>query len=111
MDRRNHGTDSYHQRPRGAHLAEVRVISMKYYGTDQDPRLTEPLDIVITRDRLWAGYGYRHRLRDRGHIRNRMQASRELFRGQSFPGIDVPEFGAGPRTGHRNRLDDQNRSC
>jgi len=36
----------------GIHVAEVRAFLLKYYGTEQDPRLDRPLGTVTTRDRF-----------------------------------------------------------
>lgn len=36
----------------GLHVAEVRAFLLKYYGTEQDPRLDRPLGTVTTRDRF-----------------------------------------------------------
>lgn len=36
----------------GFHVGEVRAFLLKYYGTDQDPRLDEPLHTVTTKDRF-----------------------------------------------------------
>jgi DNA (cytosine-5)-methyltransferase 1 len=36
----------------GWHLAEVRAFLIKFFGTDQDPRLEQPLHTITTRDRF-----------------------------------------------------------
>lgn len=36
----------------GVHVAEVIAFLLKYYGTEQDPRLDRPLGTVTTRDRF-----------------------------------------------------------
>jgi DNA (cytosine-5)-methyltransferase 1 len=85
----------------GWHVGEVRAFLMKYYGTDQDPRLDAPLHTLTTRDRFcvvtvdldgepWA-------IADIGM---RMLTSRELFRAQGFPDSYVidPECNGKPLT-------------
>lgn len=70
----------------GYHVAEVRAFLTKYYGTEQDPRLDEPLHTATTKDRFGlvtvdvAGETYA--LVDIGM---RMLSPRELFRAQGFP--------------------------
>ena len=66
------------------HFAEVRAFLVKYYGTDQDPRLDEPLHTVTTKDRygLVTVAGEEYQITDIGL---RMLAPRELFRAQGFP--------------------------
>ena len=68
----------------GTHFAEVRAFLVKYYGTDQDPRLDEPLHTVTTKDRygLVTVAGEDYEIADIGL---RMLAPRELFRAQGFP--------------------------
>lgn len=68
----------------GTHFAEVRAFLIKYYGTDQDPRLEEPLHTVTTKDRygLVTVAGEEYAIADIGL---RMLAPRELFRAQGFP--------------------------
>jgi DNA (cytosine-5)-methyltransferase 1 len=68
----------------GTHFAEVRAFLVKYYGTDQDPRLEEPLHTVTTKDRygLVTVAGEEYQIEDIGL---RMLAPRELFRAQGFP--------------------------
>lgn len=68
----------------GTHIGEVRAFLLKYFGTDQDPRLAEPLHTVTTRDRfgLVTVNGERYRISDIGM---RMLSPRELFRAQGFP--------------------------
>jgi DNA (cytosine-5)-methyltransferase 1 len=68
----------------GTHFAEVRAFLVKYYGTDQDPRLEEPLHTVTTKDRygLVTVSGQEYEIADIGL---RMLAPRELFRAQGFP--------------------------
>lgn len=62
----------------------VQAFLLKYYGSDQDPRLEEPLHTVTTKDRfgLVTVRGERYRIADIGL---RMLAPRELFRAQGFP--------------------------
>lgn len=70
----------------GNHIGEVRAFLLKYYGTDQDPRLRDPLHTLTTKDRfglvtaLIAGEPYI--ITDIGM---RMLSPRELFRAQGFP--------------------------
>ncbi|MDF2994661.1 MAG: hypothetical protein K0R27_298 [Xanthobacteraceae bacterium] len=78
----------------GGHVAEVRAFLMKYYGTDQDPRLDEPCHTVTTRDRFGVVTvsigGEPYVLVDIGM---RMLTSRELFRAQGFPDSYIIEHG------------------
>lgn len=68
----------------GQHHAEVRAFLLKYYSTDQDPRLGEPLHTVTTKDRygLVTIHGQDYQIVDIGL---RMLAPRELYRAQGFP--------------------------
>jgi DNA (cytosine-5)-methyltransferase 1 len=68
----------------GTHVGEVRAFLMKYYGTDQDPKLVEPLHTVTTKDRfgLVTVKGEEYRIVDIGM---RMLSPRELYRAQGFP--------------------------
>lgn len=68
----------------GGHLGEVRAFLLKYYGADQDPRLTDPLHTVTTRDRfgLVKVQGETYQIADIGM---RMLAPHELFAAQGFP--------------------------
>jgi DNA (cytosine-5)-methyltransferase 1 len=68
----------------GTHHAEVRALLIKYYGTDQDPNLTEPLHTVTTKDRfaLATVKGVDYLIADIGM---RMLQPRELYRAQGFP--------------------------
>lgn len=68
----------------GQHHAEVRAFLLKYYGSDQDPRLEEPLHTVTSKDRfgLVTIHGQDYQIVDIGL---RMLAPRELFRAQGFP--------------------------
>ncbi len=68
----------------GTHVAEVRAFLLKYYGTDQDPKLREPLHTVTTKDRfgLVTVHGTDYQIVDIGM---RMLTPRELFRAQGFP--------------------------
>jgi DNA (cytosine-5)-methyltransferase 1 len=68
----------------GQHHAEVRAFLLKYYGTDQDPRLEEPLHTVTTKDRygLVTIQGQDYEIVDIGL---RMLAPHELYRAQGFP--------------------------
>lgn len=68
----------------GTHHAEVRAFLVKYYGTDQDPQLGEPLHTVTTKDRfgLVTVKGQQYQIVDIGL---RMLTPRELYRAQGFP--------------------------
>jgi DNA (cytosine-5)-methyltransferase 1 len=68
----------------GFHFAEVRAFLLKFYGTDQDPRLDFPLHTVTSRDRfgLVTVQGQDYAIVDIGM---RMLSSRELYRAQGFP--------------------------
>ncbi|MFN3495759.1 MAG: DNA cytosine methyltransferase, partial [Hydrogenophaga sp.] len=68
----------------GTHHAEVRAFMVKYYGTDQDPALREPLHTVTTKDRfgLVTIKGEPYAIVDIGL---RMLTPRELYRAQGFP--------------------------
>lgn len=67
----------------GTHLAEVRAFLLKYYGSDQDPRLTDPLHTITTKHRfgLVTVHGVDYQIVDIGM---RMLVPRELFRAQGF---------------------------
>lgn len=80
----------------GGKSALVRAFLIKYYGTDQDPRLQEPLHTVTTKDRygLVTVAGQEYAIADIGL---RMLAPRELYRAQGFPEsyiIDKGLFGS-----------------
>jgi len=68
----------------GTHHAEVRALLIKYYGTDQDPQLGEPLHTITTKDRfaLVIIDGDVYEITDIGL---RMLWPHELFLAQSFP--------------------------
>ena len=68
----------------GTHHAEVRAFLLSYYGTDQDPRMEEPMHTVTTKDRfgLVTVHGQQYQIVDIGL---RMLTPRELFRAQGFP--------------------------
>jgi DNA (cytosine-5)-methyltransferase 1 len=68
----------------GQHHGEVRAFLMKYYSTDQDPRLGEPLHTITTVDRfgLVTIHGQDYEIVDIGL---RMLAPHELYRAQGFP--------------------------
>lgn len=78
------------------HFAEVRAFMTAYYGSDQDPRLEEPMHTVTSRDRfsLVTVAGQDYEIADIGM---RMLQPRELFRAQGFPADyiigDDPEQG------------------
>jgi len=67
----------------GTHVGEVRAFLLKYYGSDQDPQLREPLHTITTRDRfgLVTISGEQYSIVDIGL---RMLTPRELFRAQGF---------------------------
>lgn len=68
----------------GQHHAEVRAFLLSYYGTDQDPRVTDPLATITTKDRfgLVTIKGQDYQIVDIGL---RMLSPRELFKAQGFP--------------------------
>lgn len=68
----------------GMHVGEVRAFLLKYYGSDQDPQMLNPMHTVTTRDRfsLVTVKGEAYQIIDIGM---RMLAPRELFRAQGFP--------------------------
>lgn len=68
----------------GWHQAEVRAFLVKYFGTNQDPRLEEPMHTATTKPRfgLVTVNGEPHEIVDIGM---RMLTPRELFRAQGFP--------------------------
>jgi DNA (cytosine-5)-methyltransferase 1 len=70
----------------GTHMAEVRAFLLKYYGTEQDPQLEEPLHSVTTKDRFACVTvtidGEEYVIVDIGM---RMLTPRELFNAQGFP--------------------------
>jgi DNA (cytosine-5)-methyltransferase 1 len=80
----------------GSHQNLVAAFLTKYYGSDQDPRLEEPLHTVTTRDRfglvtLEIG-GEPWVIVDIGM---RMLTPRELFLAQGFPAGYEIERGPG----------------
>ena len=68
----------------GLHVGEVRAFLMKYYGTNQHPKLREPMHTVTVKDRfgLVTVHGEEYQITDIGM---RMLQPRELFRAQGFP--------------------------
>jgi DNA (cytosine-5)-methyltransferase 1 len=80
----------------GFHHAEVRALLLKYYGTDQDPQLREPLHTVTTKDRfgLVTVHGEDYFIADIGM---RMLQPRELYRAQGFPDSYAIDRGADGR--------------
>lgn len=80
----------------GTHHAEVRALLLKYYGTDQDPRLDEPMHTVTTKDRFGVVtvHGQDYYIADIGM---RMLQPRELYRAQGFPESYVIDRGADGR--------------
>lgn len=73
--------------------ALVQVFLVKYYGTDQDPAMREPLHTVTTKDRfgLVTVRGQAYQIADIGL---RMLTPRELYRAQGFPESYVIDRGA-----------------
>ncbi len=80
----------------GFHHAEVRAFLIRYFGSDQDPRLDGPLHTVTTkhRDALVTVHGEDYVIADIGM---RMLQPRELYRAQGFPDSYVIERGADGR--------------
>lgn len=78
----------------GGHHA--RALLLKYYGTDQDPNLREPLHTVTTKDRfgLVTVQGELYTIADIGM---RMLQPRELYRAQGFPEHYIIDRGADGR--------------
>jgi len=70
----------------GLHIGEVRAFLLKYYGTDQDPQLRDPLHTLTTKHRFGVVtiniQGEPYIITDIGM---RMLSPRELFRAQGFP--------------------------
>lgn len=68
----------------GWHIGEVRAFLVKYFGTEQDPRLEEPLATATTKHRfgIVTVHGEQYQIVDIGM---RMLTPRELFRAQGFP--------------------------
>jgi DNA (cytosine-5)-methyltransferase 1 len=68
----------------GTRIGDVRAFLIKYFGTDQDPRLEQPLHTVTTKHRfgLVTIHGADYVISDIGM---RMLVPRELFRAQGFP--------------------------
>ena len=85
-DRRDAPTDGPvpTQTAGGWHIGEVRAFLLKYFGTDQDPRIDEPLDTLTTKHRfgLVTVHGVEYQIVDIGM---RMLTPRELFAAQGFP--------------------------
>jgi len=83
----------------GLHFGLVQAFLLKYYGTDQDPRLTEPLHTLTTKERfgLVTVQGVDYPITDIGM---RMLQSRELYRAQGFPDSYIidPEYNGKPLT-------------
>ena len=76
----------------GTHFGEVRAFLIKYYGTDQNPQLREPLGTVTTKDRfgLVTVHGEEYQIVDIGM---RMLAPHELYAAQGFPGDYIIDHG------------------
>jgi DNA (cytosine-5)-methyltransferase 1 len=86
----------------GNHAALIAPFLMKYYGADQDPRLSDPLHTVTSRDRFGLVHctirGVDMVLVDIGM---RMLTPAELYRAQGFPDsyiIDRTAAGPLPKT-------------
>lgn len=83
----------------GLHFGEVRAFLLKYYGTDQNPKLKDPLHTVTTKERfgLVTVHGVDYAIVDIGL---RMLSPRELFRAQGFPDTYIidTEFNGKPMT-------------
>ena len=75
--------------------ALVNAFLVKYYGTDQDPGMTEPMHTVTARDRfgLVTVAGTAYQIADIGL---RMLAPRELYRAQGFPADYITDYGITP---------------
>lgn len=97
-DNVGHGSDEplHTVSAQGTHFAEVRAFLVKYYGSQQDPRLEEPLHTVTTRDRfgLVTVAGEDYAIADIGM---RMLTPRELYRAQGFPESYIIDRGADGR--------------
>jgi DNA (cytosine-5)-methyltransferase 1 len=69
----------------GNHIGEVRAFLLKYYGSDQAPKLKDPLHTCTTKDRFGLVmvnfHGQPYIITDIGM---RMLSPRELFRAQGF---------------------------
>jgi DNA (cytosine-5)-methyltransferase 1 len=80
----------------GASAGLVQSFLVKYYGTDQDPAMREPLHTVTTKDRfgLVMVHGEPYAIVDIGL---RMLAPRELYRAQGFPESYQIDHGADGR--------------
>jgi DNA (cytosine-5)-methyltransferase 1 len=87
----------------GTHHAEVRALLLKYYGTEQDPRLDEPLHTITTKPRfaVVTVEGSDYYIADIGM---RMLKPRELYRAQGFPDTYVIDHGIDIETGKRVTL-------
>ena len=66
------------------HHSLVAAFLLKYYGTDQDPQLREPLHTITSKDRfgLVTVRGEPYRIADIGM---RMLQPPELYKAQGFP--------------------------
>lgn len=78
----------------GFHAAQVAAFLTKYYGTDQDPNLREPMHTATTKGRFGLVtvdiHGEPYIIADIGM---RMLSPRELFRAQGFPESYIIERG------------------
>ena len=98
-----HGQDNREPMPTitsgGQHIGEDRAFLIKYYGTDQDPQLREPLHTVTTKDRfgIVTVKGEDYVIADIGM---RMLQPRELYRAQGVPDSYVidPQMDGKPLT-------------
>ncbi len=83
----------------GGHAGLVAAFLTKYYSADQDPRLTDPLHTVTTRDRFGLVTteidGTTYAITDIGM---RMLSPREMFRAQGFDDSYIIDRGHDGRT-------------
>jgi DNA (cytosine-5)-methyltransferase 1 len=83
----------------GLHAAQVAAFLIKYYGSDQDPQLGEPLHTATSKHRFGLVTvdikGQPYIIVDIGL---RMLTPRELFRAQGFPESYVIDTGADGET-------------
>jgi DNA (cytosine-5)-methyltransferase 1 len=71
-------------RAQGTHIGEVRAFLLKYFGTDQAPKLGDPMHTLTAKHRmgLVTVHDEEYVIADVGL---RMLSPRELFRAQGFP--------------------------
>lgn len=68
----------------GNHIAHVTALLVKYYGTDGNPCMNEPLHTITTKDRFGLVL-VKEAMYQIWDIFMRMLTPRELFRAQGFP--------------------------